>query len=283
MSALESPENEPAAPAGKSLTLGVALRRIGSVVLIAAVVLVVGAMNGVGPLAQVTPPSQVTDPREMLTRSLQAMIDASSVHLDASLGGVVPGDLLDRSDSQVRLDGTRAVLDLRPQDARSHLVFGSPPLGIDLEALTLWDTLSYRASGGVWTKGSLAGVVAGTGIDANPLTLVGRLRTWLAAPGAPVPTATTAPCDAPSGLCRDIRLAAGTTPGDILLRLFPAGRAASIGPTTTDVFLESDAATLQPAHLVLVTRNADGTLAITLQIDATLWDWPSVIADPPSG
>ncbi len=263
------------------LTLRVALRRIAIVAALSAAILVLGAANGVGPLAHVTPPDQVRDPREMLARSLQATIDASSVHLEASVSGVVPGALVGRGDASVVLDGTQAVLDLRPQDARSHLVVASTPLAIDLESLSLWDKLAYRQSSGSWTAGSVAGVVAGKGIDANPMTLVDRLRAWLAAPGAPVPTTTDVSCASSSGRCHQVRLAAGSAPGDLLLRLFPSGSAAAVGATTTDVLLQTDAATLQPARLVLDIRNADGRLALTVRIDASNWDWPSVIPDPP--
>jgi hypothetical protein len=246
-------------------------------------VLIVGAVNGVGPLARVTPPSEVTDPREMLARSLQAVIDASSVHVAMAASGQVPGALVGRPDATVSLDGTEAVLDLRPQDARSHLLLGSTVLGLQVEAVTSWDTMAYRLGGSGWTKGSLASVVAGTGIDANPLTLVGRLRAWLAASGAPSPASTDVPCDAPSGLCRQVAISLGREAGDALLKAFPGGGAAGIGATTTDVTLLTDAATLRPAHLVLAVHSADGSLAVTVQADFTLWDWPSVIPDPPGG
>ncbi|MHB8960977.1 MAG: hypothetical protein ACYDAN_15305 [Candidatus Limnocylindrales bacterium] len=262
------------------LTFRVALRRIATVAVLIAAVLALGAANDVGPLAQVTPPDQVTDPREMLSRSLQATIDASSVHLEATLSGHVPGPFVGRPDATVELDGTRATMDLRPQDARSHLLVTSAPLGIQLESLSLWDKLAYRESGGPWTAGSVAGLMAGKGIDANPMTLVDRLRAWLAAPGAPVPTTSDVPCAAPSGRCHQIRMAAGSAPGDLLQRLFPSGGATGIGATTTDVVLQTDAATLQPARLELDIRNADGTLALTVTIEASNWDWPSVIPEP---
>jgi hypothetical protein len=251
------------------------------VAVLVAAMLGVGAANGVGPLAQVTPPDKVTDPREMLARSLQATIDASSVHIDATVSGHVPGGLVGRADETVVLDETQATLDLRPQDARSQLLVASEPLAIDLEALSLWDKLAYRQPNAAWTSGSLAGVVAGKGIDANPMTMVDRLRAWLAAPGTPVPTTTDVSCAAPSGRCHQVQLAAGSAPGDVLLLLFPSGSAARVGATTTDVLLQTDATTLQPARLVLDVRNADGSLALTVTIDASNWDWPSVIPDPP--
>ncbi|HEY5628851.1 MAG TPA: hypothetical protein VIR16_05010 [Candidatus Limnocylindrales bacterium] len=271
----------PLAPRERRLTPAIALRRTGVVAALVAVVVLLGAANGVGPLAHVTPPDQVTDPREMLARSLQTTIDASSVHLEASVTGHVPGALVGRSQPVVTLDGTQATMDLRPQDARTHLHVMSEALAIDLESLSLWDKLAYRQPNAPWTAGSVSGVVAGKEIDANPLTLVDRLRAWLAAPGAPVPTTTDVACAAPSGRCRQVHLAADTAPGDLLLRLFPAGSAETVGPTATDVLLQTDAMTLQPARLVLDVRSADGRVTVTVTIDATGWDWPSVIPDPP--
>jgi len=277
------PPQDPSEPAERPLTLGRALLRIGIVVAIAAVVLAAGAVNGVGPLARATPAAEITDPAEMLARSMQSVINASSVHVEAAVTGQVPGELVGRSDPAVTLDGTIASIDLRPQDARTHVVFGSPNLGVALEAITSWDTMAYRFDGGSWSKGSLASVVAGTGIDANPLTLVDRMRKWLAAPGAPVPTAATEPCDAPSGLCRRVVVTLGREAGDVLLAAFPDKGSLDIGATTTDVTLMTDAATLRPAHLTIATRNGDGSVTVTLAADFTLWDWPSVIADPPGG
>ena len=277
------PSPDASAPAERPLTLGRALLRIGIVVAIAAAVLAGGAVNGVGPLARTTPASEVTDPAEMLARSMQAVIDASSVHVEAAVTGQVPGALVGRPGAAVTLDGTTAALDLRPQDARTHLVFESPELGIALESITSWDTMAYRFDGGSWSKGSLASVVAGTGIDANPLTLVDRMRKWLATPGAPVPTATTEPCDAPSGVCRRVVVTLGRDAGDVLLAGFPNHAAVDIGATTTDVTLLTDAATLRPAHLTLAIHNADGSVAVTLAADFSAWNWPTVIDDPPGG
>ena len=268
---------------GRRLTLRVAVLRVGIVASIVAAGLVAGAVNGVGPLAQVTPPNQVADPREVIARSLQSAIDASSVHVVVSLAGHVPGALVGRSGEVVDLNGTQAVLDLRPQDARSHVAVASPSLGIELEAVTHWDALAYRTPGGAWATGSLGSLAGATGIDANPLTLVDRLRAWLAAPGAPMPQEDDVACDAPSGQCRQVTLSLGSAPGSLLAPLVPGVGAATLGATRTDLVLLADAATLRPAHLVLMVRNGDGSLALTVQVDTSSWDWPSVIPDPPGG
>jgi hypothetical protein len=271
------------ARAASPLTLRRALLRIGLVAVIVFGVLALGAANDVGPLARVTPPSEVTDPREMVARSLQALIDASSVHVSGAVSGTVPGSLVQRTDERVRLDGTTAVLDVRPQDARSHLTFSSPPLGIDVESLTLWDDLSYRHAGGNWTAISLGSVTGRSGLDMNPLTLVDRLRAWLATPGAPVPTSTDVACDAPSGRCREVHLALGRQVGDVLLRLFPEGSTTRVGPTTTDLVLQTDATTLRPAHLTLAVRDDAGSVDLTATFDFSQWNEPSVIPEPPRG
>ena len=260
------------------------LVRVAAVSAVVVALLAVGGANGVGPLARVTPPDQVTDPREMLARSLQTVIDASSVHIAVSVAGHAPGALLGRPDASVTLDGTKIAIDVRPQDARSHIAVTSAPLAIDLEAITMWDTLAYRSGGaGPWTRGSLGAVVGESGIDANPLTLVDRLRAWRAAPGAPVPTATDVPCAAPSGRCHEVRLEAGSAPGEVVASLFPAGGANAVGATTTEVVLQVDAMTLRPVHLGLAIANADGSLAIQITGDASGWDDPSVIPDPAAG
>lgn len=274
---------EPVLPGAEHqpLTLRVAIRRILVVAVVASLFLGAGAVNGVGPLAHVTPPDQVTDPDEMLTRSLQALIDASSVHLESSVSGHVPGALLGRPEARVALDGTHVSLDLRPQDARTQMHVSSPALGIQLESLSRWDALAFRTQGGEWRTGSLASVVGTTGIDANPLTLVERLSAWLAAPGAPRPVESEVACAAASGRCHQLRVEAGDAPGAVLLAAVPGGRGRGVGPTTTEILLLTDASTLQPAHLDMRVRTADGSVDIVLAVDASGWDAPSVIADPP--
>ena len=166
--------------------------RIAVISAVVAVLLAVGGANGVGPLARVTPPAEVTDPREMLARSLQAVIDADSVHLEIALAGHAPGALFGRDEAQTTVDGSLAIVDARPQDARTRAHVESPAFGITLDTVTVWDALSTRASpGGPWTRGSLGVATQGSGLDLNPLTLVDRLRAWLAAPGAPAPTRAT--------------------------------------------------------------------------------------------
>ena len=159
---------------------------------------VVGGAVGVGPLAAAVPPEKVTDPEEMLARSLQSLIDAQSVHLEANLDGSVPGALLDRPEATVALDGTRVQADARPKDARTRAQIEIPALDALLDIVTVWDGAWYRTDpAAAWSRATLGGVAADAGVDANPLTLVDRLRGYLADPEI-TPTVTDVACAAPS-------------------------------------------------------------------------------------
>ena len=85
----------------------------------------------------------------------------------------------------------------------------------------MWDGAWYRtAPDEPWARASLGGASAEAGVDINPLTLVDRLRAYLATPGA---TATTrdVPCASGSGRCHEITLDAGSDPVTILGLMLP--------------------------------------------------------------
>ncbi len=115
---------------------GVGVALIGVVVLVA---LGAGTVFGVGPLANRVPADKVTDPKEMLARSLQATLDASSVHLEGVVAGTLPGRFIDSADAAVSLDGTRLDADVRPHDGKTRAHVESPGLGLALDTVTVWD------------------------------------------------------------------------------------------------------------------------------------------------
>ena len=127
--------------ANRGPLLGVAV--LGAVL---GVLVVVGGVVGVGPLATTTTADQVTDPREMIARSLQSVLDANAVHLDATISGTIPGALLNRPEERVVLDGTTVQADIRPRDARTGASVVSPPLDLALETVTVWDGAWYRTT-----------------------------------------------------------------------------------------------------------------------------------------
>lgn len=253
---------------------------LGAVAIGAIVLLGAGAVLGVGPLASATPPEQVTDPKEMLARSLQATLDANAVHFDGTVSGMIPGSLVDRPEPSIDLDGTTLEIDVRPKDAKTKTHLASEALEVELDTVTVWDGAWYRtAPDQPWTRASLGGASAEAGVDINPLTLVDRLRAYLATPGA---TATTrdVPCASESGTCHEITLDAGSDPVTILALMLPHERAEQLPPVDIVLTLQTDALTLRPAQLVAEATSEDGTVDIRTVIDASRWDEDLVIEEP---
>ena len=150
------------------------------------VVLGAGTVFGVGPLAPAVPPTKVTDPKEMLARSLQATLDASAVQFEGTISGTIPGALVERPEAVVTLDGT-TLAGRHPAQGREdrRRTSRATRLDVDVDTVTVWDGVWYRRRAGrpVVQRASLGGASAEAGVDINPLTLVDRLRSYLASPG----------------------------------------------------------------------------------------------------
>ena len=242
-----------------------------------------GAAVGVGPLAATTPPDKVTDPREMVARSLQAVLDATAVHLDATLTGTLAGAVLDRPEAQIDLAGTVAEGDIRPKDAKTRAHIASGPLGVELDTVTIWDGVWYRTGADApWTKASAGGAAAQAGVDINPLTLVDRLRSYLARPDL-APVVTDVACASTSGRCHRVVIDAGSDPGSTLAAMLPVERQATFPEVTTTLTLDTDSLTLRPSRIVMDVASEDGTVDLHLVVDASRWDEELVIAEPSAG
>lgn len=247
---------------------------------VAAIALGAGTVFGVGPLAPSLPPDQVTDPKEMVARSLQATIDASAVHIEGTVTGSIAGTLVDRPEATVSLDGTVLDADIRPHDGRTRAHAASPGLGITIDTVTVWDDAWYRtAADGPWARASLGGASANAGVDINPLTLVDRLRSYLATPGL-VPTVREVACASASGRCHEVRLDAGSDPAMILAALLPRDRASSLPAVDAVMTLQTDARTLRPARLLVDAVSRDGSVVIHVVLVASRWDGDMVIERP---
>jgi hypothetical protein len=239
-----------------------------------------GRVVGVGPLAGIVPADQVTDPREMIARSLQATLDAASVHVGGTLEGTLPGAMLERDEAAVDLAGTMITADLRPGDARTQARVTSPALGVDLETITIWTDAWYRSGGGPWQKGPVEEATSGTGVDANPLTLVDRMRSYLSTSGR-MPAVKDVACASASGRCHEVRLDAGTDPAGVLTGLLPGATDGALPPVSTVITLQADALTLRPASLVIEAASPDGTIHLRLDLVFATWDGPVRIDEPP--
>ena len=272
---VRSPDPRFRAPIGRPLRGALAL------VLLLLVAAGAGRPVGVGPLSGTVPPDRVTDPREIITRSLQATLDADSVHVVGTLEGTLPGALLARGAAPVDLGGTSVTADLRPRDARTEARVTSPALGVDLETVTVWTDAWYRSSGGPWQKVPVGEATSDTGIDVNPLTLVDRMRSYLATSGR-VPVVKEVACASPSGRCHEVRLDAGTDPAGVLAGMLPGASDGSLPPVSTVITLQTEARSLRPVSLVVAASSPDGTIDLRLSLAFSGWDAPIVIDEPPA-
>lgn len=239
-----------------------------------------GTVLGVGPLAPSPEPWEVSDPDEMLARSLQAVLDASSVHVTAIASGQVTGRLVSDTAAPVRLDGTRITLDARPKDGRTRAHLEGGPFDPALDALTVWDGAYWRHAGDpTWTKQSLGAASAGAGVDINPLTLVDRLRTHLATPGADA-TVVDVACAAPSGRCREVRLDVGSDPATILGLAVRPGSEGVAADVSIVVTVQADVLTLRPARVTVEGASPDRVTDFRVVLDATGWDSDITIDEP---
>ena len=254
---------------------------IGALVALVAII-GAGTALGVGPLAPI-PADVVSDPREMVARSLQATLDATSVHLAGTLDGTIPGALVDRAEAGVALDGTTLDGDLLPKDGKTRTHITSPGLEIDADAVTVWDGAWYRTGvGEPWQRASLGAASAGAGVDINPLTLVDRLRSYLSTPGVE-PTLVDVTCAFATGQCHRITIELGRDPSIILRAMLPLDRSDRLPVVRTTLTLDTDVDTLRPVRLVIDTRSEDGTVDLHLVVDASDWDAPGIeIEEPPA-
>lgn len=242
-----------------------------------------GSAVGVGPLAPTPSPETVTDPKEMIARSLQAVLDADAVHIDATVDGSIPGAVVGRGEDRVTLDGTTASFDIRPKDAKTRTRVDSPALGIGLDAVTAWDGAWHRSSSTEpWHEESLGAISAGAGVDINPLTFVDRLRAFLARDDL-VANVTDVACAGASGRCHHVVLDAGTDPAAILGAMLPGNGGATLPPARTTLTLDTDTGSLRPAHLELDIASANGTVDLHLVVDASDWDGDIRIEEPTAG
>jgi hypothetical protein len=243
---------------------------------------VVGAAIGVGPLAAAVPPDKVTDPKEMIARSLQATIDSKGVHLAITLDGAIPGGLVDREAGAFAVDGTTGTADIVPGDVATRASLRSDPLAIALDTVSIWGDAWYRAGpSGTWTSTSVGGATASAGVDLNPLTLVDRLRGYLARPDFK-PSVTTIPC--PSGApCRHVVLDVGTDTTEVVAKMLPDERGADLPPVHATLTLDTEVATLRPQVLLLELRSDDATVDLRLRIETSAWDQKVVIEKPVAG
>ena len=113
----------------------------------------------------------IEDPREIVTKSLEAMQDAKSFHVQVDVAGTAPIDMTGSgSGSDLPLDGTKIEMDVDVAGKKADLSFAIPPLlGLTGDVVILEDTAYIRMPllGPKWLKQSMS-EVAGEAAGATP-------------------------------------------------------------------------------------------------------------------
>ncbi len=241
----------------------------------------------------------LTDPKEILARSLTALNDARTFHLDGSLTGTLEADLTNSgTDSAIDLKGTSLTADADVPNERASLSISVPALfALKVDYLQIGpDTYSRNSlSGSSWTHTSeaadatippsavptprrIGGASPSPAAAPTPeasLDLVGQITAGLDS----LPNPPTKGPDASCGqkTCYTIVLVVPLKSGDDtgLGLPLPSGASASVSVTLS---IEQD--TLLPVQAVaLIDGGANGTFNLTLSLSK--FNAPVTISAPP--
>ena len=242
----------------------------------------------------------LTDPGQILARSLSALNDARTFHLDGTLSGTLEADLTNSgTDSTIDLKGTGLTADADVPNQRASLSISVPALfALKVDYVQIGpDTYSRNSlSGQTWTHTSQAadassppsanptprriggGSPPPPGTPATPaasLDLVGQIGAGLA--NLPNPPTKGADVACGSKTCYSIGIIIPLSGGaDAGLGLpLPSGASATV---TVTLSIEQD--TLLPVHAVaLINGGTNGTFDLTLTLSK--FNAPVTISAPP--
>lgn len=237
--------------------------------LLAAAAIVFGACGGSTP--------SLTDPGEILTKAVEALQAAKTLHLEATVDGTVTLDLMGTGTAnEMALTGTtlQADIDIEKGDAALNLAVPAL-LGLTAEVLVVGGDTYLKSSftGEKFQKGSTTD--PGLPVDAaDPKQSLKDLQAWLARPEVDPKKLADAPCGSKTCYQVEIDLSAAD-----LAALIPEATDAPDGSVVLTVLVEKDS--LRPTSVVVkATAAALGDLTLTVTLSK--WDASLSIAAPPA-
>lgn len=230
---------------------------IAPALLVAIAVLVAACGGASGPT--------LTDPSEILTKSVAAMQQAKSVHLEASVDGTLSADLTGIGQGgDMSLAGTTLTADLDIANKNTHLTAGVPAfLGLTADIIVVGSDTYTRVSltGEKYQKSATS-----TTDPTDPSVALKEVTTFLENPAVSPVKKDDASCGSKSCYQIEISLSAAD-----LATLMPD---AAIGDATivATILIEKD--TLYPASATL---NVKGSNVGDLTLKLTLKDWDKAV------
>ena len=213
----------------------------------------------------------LTDPSEIITKSVEAIQKAKTVHLSTTVEGSISSSLTGTGTGSMQLAGTTLSADLDLANSNAHLSASVPALlGLTADIILVGtDTYSkVSLTGDKYTKATSA-----PGTITDPATVITEIKAFLAKPELKPTKKDDAACG--SKKCYQVVI---DLTADELSSLIPGQ---PIGDATVMVTMLFDKDTLYPASgtaVVKGTQIGDLTLKLTL----SEWDKAVTIKAPPA-
>lgn len=221
--------------------------------------------------------TSLTDPSEILTKSVEAIQNAKTVHLEATVDGTVAMDITGTGQAgDITLTGTKLVADVDIEAGNVALNLAVPALlGMTADVIVLGEDTYTRISmiGDKYTKSSTSD--SGIPVDpSDPDASLAELKDWLAKPEVDPKKLDDTSCGSKTCYQVEIDLSA-----DELTTLIPDAGDVGDAAITLTVLVEKDG--LKPAGLTLKVVATDvGELTLTLT--TSKWDEAVSISAPPA-
>lgn len=237
--------------------------------LLVAVALVAGACGGSAP--------SLSDPGEILTKAVETLQKAKSLHLEATVDGTAKLDLTGSGQpSQLALTGTSLGADLDLEKSTNHITLAVPALlGLTAEVITVGEDTYTKSSltGEKFQKGTTS--ATGLPVDpGDPQQGLKDLKEWLAKPEVDPKKLADASCGSKTCYQVEIDLSAAD-----LKALIPEAATMADGSVVLTVMIQKD--TLRPVSLE-AKLSATDLGELTLTVTLSKWDEPLSITAPPA-
>src|SRR5512146_185109 len=214
----------------------------------------------------------ISDPKEIVTKAVEAMQKAKTVHLDATIDGTLDSGILGGGQgADITLTGTLMNADVDLAAKKLHMTATVPAmLGLTADIVVVGaDTYTkISLSGDKYQKSTTA-----ASASSDPLAAIAQIKAFLDRPEV----AATKKDDASCGSKRCYVVAFDLT-ADELKTLVP-GTDLGDGTIGVSILVETD--TLDPAAVNVAAKGS--TLGdLTLKVTFSAWDKPVTIAAPPA-
>lgn len=219
----------------------------------------------------------LTDPSEILTKAVETLQKAKSLHLEATVDGTVKLDLTGTgTGGDIALTGTSLQADIDIEKENAHLNLAVPALlGMTAEVIVVGQDVYTKSSftGEKFQKSSTSD--SGLPVDpTDPQASLKELQDWLKKPEVDPKKLDDTSCGTKSCYQIEIDLSA-----EDLKALSP--EAADLGDASVVLTLLVEKDTLRPASMVVTVTSADvGELTVTVSLSK--WDESLSIEAPPA-